>query len=478
MLGTGSADGWPNPFCECRSCRSERSRGRSRGCSSVLIDDRIMIDCGPTAPAAAARAGISLEPVEHVLLTHGHPDHLAPAFLLSRQWIPDLADLHVWGPPSAIDLCRDWLGPRAGIHLHPIAPDEEHALATAVGTYAVRVVDAAHHHGDGDVLAQEAVLYDITAPSPATRLLYATDTGRLSTEQLEAVRDRAFDLVLIDATFGPVTDHGTGHLDFETLPTVLADLASVGAVSTDCDVVATHLSHHNPPMPELAAILGSMGIRVVEDLDEINVGEPIRPRHHLVIGGARSGKSTHAEELASRAAANVIYLATAPAQPGDREWDERIAVHRDRRPDHWQTIESLDIAATLDAAAPGSTVLVDCMGMWLTGHLDQLDGWSDDRATAAAARQNVLARVDELVASLAKTSSSVIIVSNEVGAGVVPATSSGRLFRDLLGIVNARLAHGCDDCTLVVAGRPLPLPTKPPLPTTLQMPTKESGPRS
>ena len=277
MLGTGSADGWPNPFCECRSCRSERSRGRSRGCSSVLIDEHIMIDCGPTAPAAAARAGICLEPVEHVLLTHGHPDHLAPAFLLSRQWIAGLADLHVWGPLSAIDLCRDWLGPGAGIHLHPIAPGDRPALATAAGTYDLRVVDAAHHHGDGDVLAHEAVLYDITAPGPTTRLLYATDTGPLSAEQLEPLRDRAFDLVLIDATFGPVTDHGTGHLDFQTLPTVLAGLGAVGAVTARSDVVATHLSHHNPPMPELAAILGSMGIRVVEDLDEISVGEPIRP---------------------------------------------------------------------------------------------------------------------------------------------------------------------------------------------------------
>lgn len=471
MLGTGSADGWPNPFCECRSCRSERSRGRSRGCSCVLVDDRILIDCGPTAPAAAARAGISLEPVEHVLLTHGHPDHLAPAFLLSRQWVAGLADLHVWGPPSAIDLCRDWLGPRAGIHLHLIAPGEEHALETAVGPYLVRVVDAAHHHGDGDVLAKEAVLFDITAPRTTTRedadgrsarLLYATDTGPLSAEALEAVRDREFSLVLVDATFGPVTDHGTGHLDFDTLPAVLADLASVGAISPDSDVVATHLSHHNPPMPELAEILGSMGIRVVEDLDVISVGEPIRPRHHLVIGGARSGKSTHAEALANRGSAAVLYLATAPVQPGDTEWEERIAAHRDRRPRHWQTIESLDIPTALEDAAPGTTVLVDCMGMWLTGHLDQLDGWSDVRSTAAAARQQVLARVDELVASLARTSSSVIIVSNEVGAGVVPATPSGRLFRDLLGVVNARLAQACHDCTLVVAGRPLPLPAKEP----------------
>lgn len=475
MLGTGSADGWPNPFCECLSCRTELSRGRSRGCSSALVDDCILIDCGPTAPAAAARAGVSLEPVEHVLLTHGHPDHLAPAFLLSRQWIPDLAALHVWGPPSAIDLCRDWLGPTAGIHLHSITPGDEHDLATSVGTYIVRVIDAAHHHGDGDVLAQEAVLYDITAPlatapgvaaSPAARLLYATDTGPLTATQLEPLRARDFDLVLIDATFGSVTDHGTGHLDFETLPTVLADLDSVGAISARSDVVATHLSHHNPPMPELAEILGSMRIRVVEDLDEIRVGEPALPRHHLVIGGARSGKSTHAEALANRAPHGVIYLATAPAQPGDHEWDERIAVHRDRRPSHWQTIESLDIPAALDRTEPGTTVLVDCMGMWLTGHLDQLNGWSDDRATAATARQHVLARVDELVASLAATASSVIIVSNEVGAGVVPATASGRLFRDLLGIVNARLAQACHDCTLVVAGRPLPLPAK------------ESGPRS
>ena len=78
LLGTGSADGWPNPFCHCDSCESERANGRSRTSSAALVDGVILIDAGPTATNAASRAGVGLGRVEHVLITHGHPDHLAP----------------------------------------------------------------------------------------------------------------------------------------------------------------------------------------------------------------------------------------------------------------------------------------------------------------------------------------------------------------------------------------------------------------
>jgi adenosylcobinamide kinase/adenosylcobinamide-phosphate guanylyltransferase len=78
LLGTGSADGWPNPFCECPSCEFERREGRTRMPTSALVDDVVMIDSGPTAPYNASRGGISLRQVQHLVLTHGHPDHLAP----------------------------------------------------------------------------------------------------------------------------------------------------------------------------------------------------------------------------------------------------------------------------------------------------------------------------------------------------------------------------------------------------------------
>jgi adenosylcobinamide kinase/adenosylcobinamide-phosphate guanylyltransferase len=175
LLGTGSADGWPNPFCECASCVAERRAGRSRRPSSALVDGRVLIDCGPGATHAANAAGVSLRSVEHVLLTHGHPDHLDPAFLLTRRWT-SRNDTPRVGTAAGHGL-RDWLGPDSMVELHVLAPGDDAGLQTARGTYAVRALPAQHAHGDGDVMAEEALLYAITAPDGA-RLLYATDTGR------------------------------------------------------------------------------------------------------------------------------------------------------------------------------------------------------------------------------------------------------------------------------------------------------------
>lgn len=467
MLGTGAADGWPNPFCACASCTRERLTGRSRACTSALIDGQVLIDCGPTVPHSATRAGIDLAKVRHVLITHGHPDHLAPEFLLWRQWVDGLADLHVWGPPAAIDLCRDWVAPGAPVCLHALAAwdvltiDSESPSAT----YQVRAIPAAHGHGDGDALADEALLYDLRAPDGA-RLLYATDTAALPGRAIAAVGAHlaadAFDLVLVDATFGLKQDHGTGHLDLATLPAFLADLRRIGAIAATTDVVAVHLGHHNPPTEELEPILAAMDIRVVDDLDVITVAHQHgrvgpAPARHLVIGGARSGKSTYAERLAT-AGASVRYIATAAPQPGDAEWAERVQQHRDRRPAHWHTVETSDLPQALAGAGSDEIVLIDCIGMWLTAQLDARDGWSPDPSTARRARADVLAAADAMIEAVVGCPASVIIVSNEVGMAVVPATAAGRMFRDLLGIVNARLAQACEQVTLMIAGRPMALP--------------------
>ncbi|MFM8352411.1 MAG: MBL fold metallo-hydrolase, partial [Actinomycetales bacterium] len=237
LLGTGSADGWPNPFCTCHSCDSQRSQGRRRNSTAALVDEVILIDCGPTVASAAAQAGIDLRGVQHILITHAHPDHLAPALLLWRQWIPGLHPLHLWGPAQALALCQDWLAPKTPVRLHPVQPGDQIELevfdprelvpgsptpgtgdAPARGPqpYRVSVHAAAHHHGNGDVLAQEAVLFGLHAPD-ATSLLYATDTGVLPPSVLAGLGGQTFDLALVDATFGPYLDHRTGHLDFQTL---------------------------------------------------------------------------------------------------------------------------------------------------------------------------------------------------------------------------------------------------------------------
>jgi adenosylcobinamide kinase/adenosylcobinamide-phosphate guanylyltransferase len=135
----------------------------------------------------------------------------------------------------------------------------------------------------------------------------------------------------------------------------------------------------------------------------------------------------------------------------------RVQVHRDRRPDSWTTVETIDVSSVLVAAEPRTLVLVDCLALWLTGHLDVIGAWTrldDDRSGIV---DEIAARTSALLDSLTATRADVVMVSNEVGMGVVPETASGRLFQDLLGTINANIAAECDRTTLVVAGQPMPL---------------------
>lgn len=450
FLGTGAADGWPNPFCDCASCDAERADGRSRRPSSVLVDDTVLIDCGPTTPHLPST--VDLRSVQHVLITHGHPDHLHPAFLLSRSWVAGQEPLDVWGPEHAIDLCRDWLAPDTDVRLHVVAAGEVCELATARGTYRVTALPAAHAHGDGDILAIEALLYRVDDPDGRS-LLYATDTGPLPPSTIASAGARS-DVVVIDETFGDHRAHGTGHHDLGTLPATLEALRVAGIVDAQTRVLATHLSHHNPPTRELRPRLAAVGVEVPDDFDVIDTARP-HGRHVLVLGGARSGKSHHAESLLA-GRDGVMYVATGGARPDDPEWRERVRMHRDRRPASWSTVESTDVAALLRDASADHAVLVDCLALWLTAVLDDADAWSDD-ADSHAVHDRVQCAVDELVEALSACAAPVVLVSNEVGMGIVPGTSSGRLFRDLLGVVNTRVAHACDETLLVVAGHAMPL---------------------
>lgn len=173
------------------------------------------------------------------------------------------------------------------------------------------------------------------------------------------------------------------------------------------------------------------------------------PRRTLVLGGTRSGKSRHAEDLLP-ADAPVRYLATARRGQDDAEWSARIDAHRSRRPPAWTTVETTDVAGPIRAG--GGPLLVDDLGTWLTGVLDDTGAWELPTAPAAVFRQ-----VFELVESVATSPGRVVLVSAEVGLGVVPATRAGRLFRDELGALNAALAAVCDEVLLLVAGLPLRL---------------------
>ena len=173
----------------------------------------------------------------------------------------------------------------------------------------------------------------------------------------------------------------------------------------------------------------------------------------LVTGGARSGKSFHAEALLL-AAPGVTYLAPGPTvdEDSDPDWAARIEKHQTRRPCHWETLESRDLATAIRDGE--GALIIDCLGTWLTAQIDELDGWDTIREEWEAV---LLGRLDDAVEALARTERTVVIVTNEVGMGIVPERRSGRIFRDLLGIVNQRFAAECDQVLLVVAGRAITL---------------------
>jgi adenosylcobinamide kinase/adenosylcobinamide-phosphate guanylyltransferase len=167
----------------------------------------------------------------------------------------------------------------------------------------------------------------------------------------------------------------------------------------------------------------------------------------LVTGGVRSGKSRHAESLLEGVAAT--YVAPGPVVD-DADWQVPVAAHRARRPDSWTTLETHDLAAAL---APPGPVLVDCLGTWLTAVIDEHALWE-------APADEVTDLVDRLASraiAVLAARDDVVLVTNEVGLGVVPEHRSGRLFRDLLGLVNQRVADACAEVHLVVAGRVLRL---------------------
>ncbi len=166
----------------------------------------------------------------------------------------------------------------------------------------------------------------------------------------------------------------------------------------------------------------------------------------LVLGGARSGKSSFAQILASRLGQRVTFLAT--AEPGDDEMRARIEEHRRIRPDHWRTVESPGGAAEAmpTAAAESDVVLLDCLALLVSNRL--LAAGED----YTAAESRVEAEVEGIIRAYLTGQASLVIVSNEVGLGVVPAYELGRVYRDILGRANQRLARAADEVYWLVAG--------------------------
>lgn len=179
----------------------------------------------------------------------------------------------------------------------------------------------------------------------------------------------------------------------------------------------------------------------------------------LLLGGARSGKSTRAEQLLA-AHPDVLYVATGGTRDGDAEWAQRVELHRVRRPAGWRTAETCDLEAVLADDADRAPVLIDCLALWLTAVMDECGAW-DDATWAAGGEAAVQRRCEALAVAWADTSRTAVAVSNEVGMGVVPATAAGRRFRDTLGRLNMAVADASERVQLVVAGQVLTVKPSP-----------------
>jgi adenosylcobinamide kinase/adenosylcobinamide-phosphate guanylyltransferase len=194
---------------------------------------------------------------------------------------------------------------------------------------------------------------------------------------------------------------------------------------------------------------------------EIPLPLPLSSQIVLVLGGARSGKSTFAERLALRSGKSVAYVATATA--GDEEMRERIQRHRAVRPAAWYTIEEpLDLLhAVRQASVRADVLLLDCITLWLSNWLfmqADTQGWEQDLplygSEMSASINGAVAEIEALLRVVAELDrhKTLLVVSNEVGMGIVPAHALGRLYRDALGRVNQRLASAATRVYLMVAG--------------------------
>ncbi len=175
----------------------------------------------------------------------------------------------------------------------------------------------------------------------------------------------------------------------------------------------------------------------------------MRRRLSLILGGARSGKSAFALRLAEKAGKRVVFAATAEA--GDEEMRERIERHRRERPDQWRTLEArIEVGKAIRReVGDADAVVVDCVSFLVANVMGEV---GED---ASAVEERVGREIDDLLSAFADGAASFIVVSNEVGMGVVPAYVSGRVFRDALGRANQRLARAADQVYWMLAGLPI-----------------------
>ncbi len=179
--------------------------------------------------------------------------------------------------------------------------------------------------------------------------------------------------------------------------------------------------------------------------------EKHKPKLILITGGARSGKSSFAESLAQKMSENIVYIAT--AQVLDEEMRERISEHRKRRPKNWKTYEEPEQVDGIiqEIGAKAEVIIIDCMTLLISNLISDYNEESSREIFASKVEE----KIEHIIEASLKCQATVIIVSNEVGSGLVPANPTGRFYRDILGQANQSIARNADLVYLLVAGIPL-----------------------
>lgn len=389
LIGTGGTNGWPEDGCHCASCMRASSSGLTRRPGRVLID-----------------GALEFTPFQRVTTGTGQPGELA------------------------------------------------HRIEQLPGGF------------------------DITGPDGG-RLLLAAGPGEVPKPSPGA---KPYDIALLDLLASPVQ---------------LGRLRAAGLIQAHTTVAALYADHRISSEEELARRCELWCAAACQDgqlVTSLAPGVPevipapgtagARPHRTLILGGARSGKSTEAE-LRLAAEPSVTYLAAGPWAPAaqaaeavaqcddsaqlrtgpdgepdivwpdtewtDTEWTARVARHRARRPPWWRTVESLDVAGQLRQET--GAMLIDGIGTWLAGVMDEVGMWATDPPGAGSSAQLLSARIDDLIDAWRQTAAIVVAVTDQVGSGLVPPYPAGRAFRDQLGWLNQRLAAESEVNVLVVAGR-------------------------
>jgi adenosylcobinamide kinase/adenosylcobinamide-phosphate guanylyltransferase len=305
---------------------------------------------------------------------------------------------------------------------------------------------------------------DIVATQPSAQAWFA-DPSRGSPpggETIAAVADRTYDALSSLAASGADSVIVVGHAG--SLRLALArglgmPLASYWRLPLDCASLSIAQWTPEGLMIERLNDTNHLTGEVTGQQEQAHSWS-MRGHATLVLGGARSGKSAWAEQLGRQSGQPVLYVATATAS--DDEMADRIAAHRAQRPTDWQTIEEPErlLSAIQANGRPGDTVIVDCLTLWVSNAMLRATGpdWDEDAVSPAewaGIERALLTEARDLVALGRDRALRLILVSNEVGMGVVPATPLGRRFQDILGRLNQVVGRHADDVVFLMAGIPI-----------------------